>query len=444
MKQVSTLILFISFTIAISAQNIPYPNHTQYKSHIKPNKTQSELDNATTRIYDSWKKYHLKKGCKESEYKVDYNKGETVSEAHGYGMMITAFMAGYDPMSKEYFDGMFNYFKNHPSNVNANLMAWKQNKNCVDVDGASSASDGDIDIAFALLLADKQWGSLGEINYLAEAKRMIAAIRTHDINRKNHNVTYGDWVNSSSSKYYNATRSSDFIIDHFRSFSKIDASSKWNSVINKCYSIIDAIQINYSKSTGLVPDFIINTNTKPKPASSNHLEGDNDGNYYYNACRFPWRIGTDYLISGDDRAKKALDMLNNWIITKTGNNPKNIKDGYTLDGTEIASWSDAAFVAPLAVSAMLTKDQKWLDDIYNYVSKMNVTKSNYYESSIQLLSMIVISGNYWTPENFGLSNSNNKLNKIKLYPNPCSTGRVQIEFSSKLTRISNVLKFPTS
>ena len=51
-------------------------------------------------------------------------------------------------------------------------------------DGKSySATDGDLDIAFGLLLADKQWGSAGAINYLAEARKVIAAIKMFEMNQ---------------------------------------------------------------------------------------------------------------------------------------------------------------------------------------------------------------------------------------------------------------------
>jgi endo-1,4-beta-D-glucanase Y len=50
----------------------------------------------------------------------------TVSEAMGYGMLITAFMAGHDPEAKKYFDGLYRFYKKHPSKNNPRLMAWCQ------------------------------------------------------------------------------------------------------------------------------------------------------------------------------------------------------------------------------------------------------------------------------------------------------------------------------
>ena len=421
---------FITFTV-VDAQNVTYPNHTKYKTHIKPDVSQTTLDKNTSDFYLKWKKEYLVSGCKTGEYRIDYDNGQTVSEAHGYGMMIFAYMAGFDKDAKRYFDGMYKYFRNHPSGITTDLMAWKQNASCVDVDGNDSASDGDIDIAFALLLADKQWGSGGAINYKAEAKKVISAIMKAEVNKSKFNVLYGDWVDKNDAEYYNATRSSDFITDHFRSFDKAFTRSSWMKVVDKCYTIINDIQTNYSSSTGLMPDFMVDTNGNVKPAPKKHLEGDNDGYYSYNACRFPWRIGTDFLISGDSRAKNSLDKLNTWIREKTNDKPSKIRDGYKLDGTAIANWGDAAFVAPFAVSAMVdSNNQTWLNDIYSELLSTRFSSQGYYENSIQLLSYLVISGNYWTPETILLSNEEEELNKVGMYPNPCIGGKLFVTSTS--------------
>jgi hypothetical protein len=179
---------------------IPFPNHTGYSGiYIKPdNYSQLELDNQTSLFYSAWKRKYIKNGCKVGEFYVHSGDGaNTISEAHGYGMMIMCFMAGYEKSAKGYFDGLFNYYKSHPSYINSRLMDWQQ-LSCDDSPGSDddAASDGDIDIAFSLLLAHKQWGSESEINYLAEAKAIISAIMQDEINRVTWTVKLGDWCNS--------------------------------------------------------------------------------------------------------------------------------------------------------------------------------------------------------------------------------------------------------
>ena len=88
-------------------------------------------------------------------------------------MLIFAYMAGYDKDAKTYFDGMFNMYDKHRSTENNANMSWIIDKSESTSKDSDSATDGDLDIAFALLLADKQWGSDGKINYLEQAKNIM-------------------------------------------------------------------------------------------------------------------------------------------------------------------------------------------------------------------------------------------------------------------------------
>jgi endoglucanase len=388
-----------------AVNHMPFPAHTKYTgNHIRPdNYSQSELDYQTGTFYQEWKGRYLRNDCTEGEYYINSGNGAlTVSEAHGYGMMILCFMAGYEINARLYFDGLYRYYKSHPSCVNDYLMDWQQ-LSCDDPAGPDdgSASDGDIDIAFSLLLAHKQWGSEGTIKYLAEAKNIISAIMQDEINPDTRTVKLGDWSNAEDPDYYYGTRTSDFITSHFRAFSLATGNTGWNLVIDECYDLVGHIQETQSPASGLVPDFIINTNSTPVPAGQNYLEDVHDGDYYYNACRFPWRIGTDFLISGDNRAKQALARINSWLIGSTSGEINAISNGYMLDGTPVYNWHDATFIGPFAVGAMSdTSHQDWLNNLYEeLVTNNDIADGDYYSNTIKLLSMITISENYWNPDN---------------------------------------------
>jgi hypothetical protein len=153
-----------------------------------------------------------------------------------------------------------------------------------------------------------------------------------------------------------------------------------------------------------VPDFIVNAGTSPVPAAPGFLEGATDGMYSYNACRVPWRLATDYVTSGDTRAKSALDILNAWIRTKTGEDPSAIGAGYELDGDAIAgtNYVSLAFIAPFGAGAMVNPtNHDWLNDTWDFVVGTPLSAENYYENSLKLLTMIVMSGNWWAPETVG-------------------------------------------
>lgn len=403
-----------------------FPQHTAYTgSAIKPSHlTQDQLDATVARLYDEWKKKYLKQNPYDpSQYYVWYSDGDwfedddisiTVSEAHGYGMLITALMAGHDPEAKTYFDGMYRYFRAHPSEINPDLMAWKQGddkskKEIVDIEGADSATDGDMDIAYALLLANEQWGSGGEINYLAQAKKVINAIMQSDVNHSEWTLKLADWVDDNDPQFGNATRPSDFMLQHLKDFGIVSGDSRWNRVVDKTYDVINSVYANYSPQAGLLPDFVFKDKAdgKYKPVSAKvwdtesgyFLESEHDGDYNYNSSRTPWRIGTDYLVTGDTRAKEQLGTINKWIRAKTGNEPNQIRAGYKLDGSEpIGDYEDTTYSAPLMVSAMIdSSNQEWLNKLWDYNAAVSTEKDVYFGNNLRLLSMIVVSGNWWTP-----------------------------------------------
>ncbi|AJS61487.1 licheninase [Paenibacillus sp. IHBB 10380] len=404
----------------------PFPQHTVTAAgSIKPNhQPQSQIDATVARLYDEWKKKYLKKNpylkvTAPSQYYVWYADGDwfekehddelnvdydsiTVSEAHGYGMLITANMAGHDPEAKSYFNGLYRYFRAHPSGINPDLMAWKQGdtgRAIVDVSGVDSATDGDMDIAYALLLADSQWGSNGEINYLAEAKKVINAIMKNDVNHSDWTLKLADWVDDSDPKYGSATRPSDFMLQHLKDFRNVTGDRNWDRVIDKTYSISQELYNKFSPNAGLLPDFVVKKDGKYVPAEPKFLESETDGDYSYNSSRTPWRIGTDYLLTGDNRAKEQLNKLTKWIRQQTKDDPSQIKAGYKLDGSAaLEEYGDTAFSAPMMVGAMLDAgNQNWLNGLWDYNAGLSTSEDVYFGNTLRLLSMIVVSGNWWTP-----------------------------------------------
>lgn len=393
----------------------PFPQHVSYTSGtIKPNHfTQDQMDQQVKKKYDEWKSRYLIKHPKISnQYYVFYNRENIVddpknvvscSEGHGYGMLITAYMAGHDASAQTYFDGLYRFYKAHPSSADPALMAWQQAKdssgNIVDSSGSYSATDGDLDIAYSLLLADKQWGSSGAVNYKSEAVKMINAILKRDVHAKQFHLKLGDWASDSDSKYGPGTRPSDFMLHHLKAFKDATGNADWDKVSDTTYKIINSVYKKHSPKTGLLPDFVVRKSDGTyAPAPDKYLEEPTDDEYSWNSCRTPWRIATDYLISGDTRALEQLRQMNGWIQSATGGKPAKIGSGYDLKGNVKKADHAIAFTAPFAVSAMVdSSNQQWLNKLWSDIVDSPTTDSYYFDNSIRLLSMIVVSGNWWTP-----------------------------------------------
>ncbi|RCG31091.1 hypothetical protein DQ384_13320 [Sphaerisporangium album] len=380
---------------------VPFGSHLiPYASGIlRPSGAQATLDQAVITYYNKWKAAFLKQNCGNGWYEVISPDADHpyVAEGQGYGMVILATMAGADPNAKTAFDGMVKYMLAHPSVNNPNLLAAEQDTSCRSVNGSDSATDGDLDVAYGLLLADRQWGSTGTYNYKDLAIKHINAIKASEVNASTRLMLLGDWTGSGD-QYYYISRSSDWLIDHFRAFKKATGDGTWDTIRTNHQNLITSQQATYASSTGLLADFVVNTNTAPKPAPGQVLEDPNDGKYFWNACRDPWRIGADAVTSGDSASLASARKLNTWIKAKTGGDPNNIAVGYALNGTQIGSGSEPAFFAPFAVTAMTDPgSQAWLDALWTKMLNTPFTSSDYYSTSIQLQVMITASGNYWVP-----------------------------------------------
>lgn len=381
--------------------NRPFPQHVTYASKsILPNhRTREQLDNDVRAYYDHWKaNYVVEAGTSANGvtmYRVVLGKDEparstTVSEGQGYGMMIMPIMAGYDPDAQTLFDGMWAFVDEHCSEIDPRLMDW----NVPLEEGNASAFDGDADIAFGLLLADAQWGSDGIVNYKAEAQTMIAGILESTIGLESHLPMLGDWVNVGEPQYNQFTpRSSDFMLANFRAFRSATNEPVWDDVIFQSQILMAAIQEEHSPETGLMPDFIVNG----APAPANFLENPTDGAYNYNAGRVPWRVGSDALIYDDELSRYIVQNISHWIEASAEGDPQNIRAGYELNGEPLpdSDYFTTFFVAPMGVAAMNDPaQQEWLNNIYDSVYDTHI---DYYEDSVTLLCLLVMSGNFWSP-----------------------------------------------
>jgi endo-1,4-beta-D-glucanase Y len=307
-------------------------------------------------------------------------------------------MAGHDPDAKTKFDAFMRYHRAHQSGITSGIMAWYQNVECRDAGGDNGATDGDLDIAYGFLLADKQWGSCGDVDYRKHAEWVIAAISARGVEKKGRYPLLGDWVDATNVKHSDGTRVSDFMGSHFRAFQSVSADAVWNGLLDNTYWIAETLQTKSAPETGLLPDFAENLDSgPPRPARMGFLEGARDGSYAYNACRIPLRMGTDFLLSGDDRPRRVAARLNAFAKRVSEGDPKKLRGGYYLDGRPMVDYETMAFTGPLAVGAMVDPDgQEWLDALYRHSIEREM--ENYYEDTLRMLSLLVLSGNWWAPE----------------------------------------------
>lgn len=399
-KQCIILALIVSALLATAQENPksnrPFPQSAVFGTCIKPNHIpQSELNSDVARYYGEWKKSYLRKTDMPGGY---YIHGEATnnkvpskgtSEGQGYGMLVMALLAGHDDSAKIYFDGMYRFFDTHRSTLNRELMGWT-----VAIDERANsfdcATDGDMDIAYSLLLADRQWGSSGSINYLQEARDMITlGLKASCVSHASKRIVLGDWDTLAT-----ATRASDWMTAQITAYGKATGDRFWNDVNDTIYSMVRQITANYSPATGLMPDFV--SGMPPQPVGAGFLEATHDGDFSWNACRYPWRIAMDYMHYGNARSYAAAKKSADWAASFARNDPSRFTSVYKLDGTPLETYTSTAFTAPMLVAATVDPQlQGFLNKGWDRIRNDHYA---YFNDSINLLCMLAISGNWWAVE----------------------------------------------
>ena len=268
-----------------------------------------------------------------------------------------------------------------------------------------TATDGDLDIAYSLLLADKVWGSTGKIKYAAIAHLMLEAIKLQEINKRQHTILMGneteDEISTNHYYGYDDMRASDFMPSHLTIFKAYDTTYDWGNIKDTCYNMFLKMQTH---GATFIPDFIHNVNNpiamNSKTARKAGLSQEtNTDAFAYNGCRIPWRVAMGYILNGDSSAKEIVEKMNNYIRKITNDNPSLINEGYKVDGGLIISDDNTPsplfFTAPFAVSAMVdSNNQDWINRLWGNMIKKGTT--SYYGDTIKMIALIILSGNYWT------------------------------------------------
>ncbi len=421
-SSVSNVLLTLVFVCVIdrvSAQTRSglFRSHRSYDTmSALPAVDTAVMDSTLVKYYRCWKKVYIVPIQDSAEAYIRFNDKDQrnfrcTSEAMGYGMNIVALMAKCDDSARYVYDALFNYWRLHKDGKNTGMMGWAQLKAGGANNDKSAASDGDIDIAYSMLLAAKEWDSPGQFNYKAEADSLIDRIMRVEVNHDTWTILLGDdeehrqeerrgSMHDRFSDDYFKTRSSDFMPATFRSFYAERHDDRWLKVVDASYALFAKMVNLYSPQNGLVPDFISDLNRIPKPGG--YSKEDHPDRYFNNACRVPWRIGLDYLLTGDTSAKARMTLLNDWAASTSNGKPDHIYSGYKLDGTAKSKDNELYYTGPLGVSAMIDRaNRPWVTSVWNWlqidIDYTDGHKPDYFGDNIRMLNMIILSGNYWLP-----------------------------------------------
>jgi hypothetical protein len=323
-------------------------------------------------------------------------------------------------------------------------MSWKQypkdkHGKLTKPDAYDSAVDGDLDIAYALLLAAVQWPHMVKYNYLDSGRKTLRAIIQYEIDTTDKKFLRGSSDPVGDGDHGDKfIRISDFMPVNIRAFAaaSLKDSTFWNAFLQANYERFRAIQRTESKQYGLFPDYIyenkpgdftVISDENSRLAKHQDLddggEGDNPHGAYYgfNACRVPWRVGLDYLLTGSNDAKQIIDSLNSGVQRYTEDSACMLSNILLLadyrshathhnyiDSLSSAKSADLNTIGPLCIAAMAGNNSAWRTRLFQLMTDQRTTMCgnadptllgihDYYENTIRLICDIVITHNYWTP-----------------------------------------------
>jgi len=388
----TAFLVIFSLAKEASAQSYPFPQNVDYSFGLA--KPAGVSQQHVVAAYNHWKENYVTSSgaCGFRRVIFDYYPGttrgkadrsRTVSEGIAYGMLISAYMG-----DRTLFDDLWGYYKHHRNE--RGVMHWMI-ENC-SVVGANGASDAELDVAMALIVASHQWQS---DSYVNDAKMMIRIIRQYEFD--------GDILKPGDAPGFggnNLVCPSYFSPAYYKVFKDYDPGQGafWDAAIAKSYQIINAA----GGTSGLVPDWC----TAAGQVSSAATQYEDQGrNFIFDAIRTPFRAGIDYLWHGTPAAKTYNEKISTWLMGNHSS-PGQIGSKYGTrlnnnEGARLSSHPNNTFLGCFAVGLMGTDvdqaRQNYLNDLYQTHLNLNPGYGEYFNASFKMLSLLVLSGNFYLP-----------------------------------------------
>lgn len=352
-----------------SGTKTSFPQNAKLGS-CEPAGNAEKYNAAITQAYARWKANFVKDG---KVIAPEQSNGVTTSEAMGYGMLIAAAMG-----DKDTFGKFWSYVQTQLGAGGSKLMTWSNQG------GSGSATDADTDIAYALAMADAQWGG-----YASAASTMAGAILASDVGTGNALKGGSDWPGRFNPSYFAP--------------SFLRKLGGFASVITKGYQLVSA---NISASTAGIPtDWADPSTGAPSDKGDAQVYSELTGIVYgYDAARVPLRIGLD-VCGGATDGKAALSSMISFFAGK-------YDQGATIDllkagwGKEIgkpdvsARNMQGSFIGPMGVGGMAVGNAAVRDRAFRAI--LDILESNdfnrtYFPSTVGLITLLIMSGNFPAP-----------------------------------------------
>ncbi len=250
-------------------------------------------------VKQSWKHYQYA-FIRDGRVIRPKNNNDTVSEGQAYAMLRAVLVD-----DQKTFDKCLAWTEKNLSRQISQgdyLLAWHfENGKVSDI---KAASDADIDYAYSLILAYRQWQ---DDRYLTLAKKVMLSVLEHETEVINGKIYLLPWPKSENGAHdFIALNPSYYAPSHFKMFYTISQDSRWLALTDTTYDLLNRLMDSPEKlnEKGIIPDWIaIDQEGKLTVLPGKPLI------YGWDAVRVPLRIAADYYLYQDIRALKVLQWF---------------------------------------------------------------------------------------------------------------------------------------
>jgi endo-1,4-beta-D-glucanase Y len=376
---------------------LPFPQHVHYAlPNAHPDHVdQAEQDKLVQDAYQQWKaafvlpdvepgRSFLRMGVEKRwlRYRI-----LVTAEGQGYAMLCSVLMAGADPTAQATFDRLYAYCKAHPSQRSMHLMSWQVTAETFPSQALGSSSHADMLIAYALLMADRQWGSKGRVDYLNAAKTIISALKEQCIHPTSHHVLQGNFVDETMEVEYAATSSGAVSPLIFEAFGRATSDPTWKKVSSRMLHLLKKSMQAENMVLAFPPDVIL-VDAQPEP--------DEDEAFGPESASVLLHLALASLLTGHNEAIAFLQHVNQVIMNASQGDPAKISAFYALDGEPKPEETDPALQSFCLMAASVSgSSQAWLNSLWDLVVSQPLNRQDPFGSTIRLLSMLLVSQNWW-------------------------------------------------
>ncbi|HSH17890.1 MAG TPA: glycosyl hydrolase family 8 [Candidatus Saccharimonadales bacterium] len=264
----------------------------------------------------------------------------TTSEGQSYTMLRAVWMD-----DRQTFDKSWQWTKDNLQRDDS-LMSWKFGRLPngsygvqESVGGQNTATDGDTDIALALLMAYSRWK---DDDYLYDAQPIINSVWEKEVVQINKKpvLVANDLERANMEEVI--VNPSYFSPYAYKIFAHVDKEHDWNGLADNSYALLDRMQsekLDKQKSAGLAPDWVTMNRMTGEISA---LDNPNlTTKFSYDAIRTPWRLALDYAWFKDERSKQLLQSYK--LLGSEWDKNGRLAAVYEHDGRAAATYDTPAF-----------------------------------------------------------------------------------------------------